>query len=115
MIMDEESKMFETFGRWAHAAILAEADESSFREKADELTQKLSELKAPFKKDQIVFVLESASILKAEIKALEYVSVMQNFRYLLFERTGRRLGWFDQTELFASKEDLIQFYTNILK
>lgn len=113
--MNDESKIYESFGRWAHAAILSGADNVRLLEKANEMTQKLVEIRSPFRVDQIVFVLRSASILKAEIKELGYSPGLEDFRYELFETTGRRLGWFDRRELFASKEELIQFYTNILK
>ena len=113
--MNDESKMYESFGRWAHAAILSGADNSRLLEKANEMTHKLVEQKSPFKVNQIVFVLESASILKAEIKEIEYIQGLGDFHYNIFESTGRRLGWFNRKELFASKEDLIQFYRDILK
>ena len=109
---EETDKLYAKFGQLVYR-YLTDGTPCSLdwlSEKAQLFSRELIGQRARFKKHQQVYILEPAAIVRAKVTDIEYNPGADTFRYQLFELTGRRLGWFPESELFETKEQLIDFY-----
>jgi len=110
--LDATDQMFAEFGKKA-LHILASGDTSGLSESAGELEMEVAFIGAKFQRHDTVFVLSvdgpSPRIIECEV--IETKLSYNDYRwYYLFEKTGRRVGNFHESMVFATAKECAEFY-----